>query len=160
MKKIILSCTYLMFLFFTSCDWVIDLYVKNESSNDIIVFIKEKYNLDEDTLLSINNSYPYYKEYQKISPQETSDIWGEMNGCKSWKQYYKHHNIKDYLYLFVLAADTLAKYSWAEIRERNLILVRYDLTYKDIELFSPLYYPPTPEMRDIKMWPPYSTFEK
>ena len=43
MKKIILSCTYLMFLFFTSCDWVIDLYVKNESSNDIIVFIKEKY---------------------------------------------------------------------------------------------------------------------
>ena len=84
MKKIILSCTYLMFLFFTSCDWVIDLYVKNESSNDIIVFIKEKYNLDEDTLLSINNSYPYYKEYQKISPQETSDIWGEMNGCKSW----------------------------------------------------------------------------
>ena len=160
MKKIILSCTYLIFLFFASCDWIIELEVKNESSNDIVVLIKEKYNLDEDTLLSINNTYPYYEEWQKISPQETGDIWGEMNGCTSWKEYYKNHNIKDYLHLFVLDVDTLANYSWSEIRERNLILVRYDLTYKDIELFLPLYYPPTPEMRDIKMWPPYSTFEK
>lgn len=160
-KQFTLSCSCLIFLILASCDWMIDVDVKNESSNDIVVLIKEKYTLDEDTLLSIDNSFPLYKEWQRISPKETGrNIWGEMNGCKSWKEYYKNHNIKDYIYMYILDVDTLDNYSWSEIRDRNLVLARYDLTYKDLDLFPTLYYPPTPAMRDIKMYPPYTTFEK
>ena len=37
------------------------------------------------------------------------------------------------------------------------ILQRYDLTLKDMELLKhDIYYPPTPAMRNIKMWAPYS----
>ena len=63
----------------------------------------------------------------------------------------------DTIRIFIFDADTLVKYSWEEISRNYNILQRYDLTLKDMELLKhDIYYPPTPAMRNIKMWPPYS----
>ena len=46
--------------------------------------------------------------------------------------------------------------SWADIRKDNDYIVRYDLTYYDLlELDLTIPFPPTEDMRDMKMWPPY-----
>lgn len=50
---------------------------------------------------------------------------------------------------------------WLKAMEEYDILARYDLSRDDVEKFRDdkgiviLYYPPTPEMKHIKMWPPY-----
>lgn len=50
---------------------------------------------------------------------------------------------------------------WKSIVENYDVLVRYDLSLNDIDCLrddmgvATLYYPPTPEMKYIKMWPPY-----
>ena len=51
--------------------------------------------------------------------------------------------------------------AWLKAMEETDVLARYDLSLEDIDRFRDdkgvvtLYYPPTPEMKDIKMWPPY-----
>lgn len=63
----------------------------------------------------------------------------------------------DTIRIFIFDTDTLAKYSWEEISRNYNILQRYDLTLKDMKLLKhDIYYPPTPAMRNIKMWPPYN----
>ena len=51
--------------------------------------------------------------------------------------------------------------AWLKAMEETDVLVRYDLSREDMSRFRDkngivtLYYPPTLEMKDIKMWPPY-----
>lgn len=51
--------------------------------------------------------------------------------------------------------------AWYKAMEETDVLARYDLSWEDIQSFRDdkgivtLYYPPTPEMKHIKMWPPY-----
>ncbi len=66
----------------------------------------------------------------------------------------------DTLCVFVFNADTLEFYGWDYVKEHYLIAQRYDLTLNDLyRLDWQLAFPPTPEMRDIKMWPPYGTYD-
>ena len=41
---------------------------------------------------------------------------------------------KDTLYISILSADTVAKYDWEIIKERNMILKRYSISLKDNDL--------------------------
>ena len=51
--------------------------------------------------------------------------------------------------------------AWFKAMDENDVLIRYDLSLEDMNRFRnkegvvTLCYPPTPEMKDIKMWPPY-----
>ena len=68
----------------------------------------------------------------------------------------KTNTTSDTLSVFVFHIDTLLNHSWKEIRDGYKILVRYDLSAKDLEsLRGEIYYPPTMAMRNIKMFPPY-----
>ena len=65
---------------------------------------------------------------------------------------------EDTLHYFIFDADTINAYSWNEIKEGYKILRRYDLSGNDIELLKEsITYPPSPKMRDMKMYPPYSS---
>ena len=66
----------------------------------------------------------------------------------------------DTLIIFVFNSDTLATYGWENVKDDYLISQRYDLSLNDLKRMNwHLSFPPTEEMRNIKMWPPYGTYD-
>ena len=75
---------------------------------------------------------------------------------------YEHSLGHKILMVFVFDADTIDYYGWSYIRDNhiNITKQRYDLSLDDlIKLDFILQFPPTEEMRNIKMWPPYGTYD-
>lgn len=69
----------------------------------------------------------------------------------------------DTVCFFVFATDTLNAYSDEEVTEKYKVLQRYDLSLDDALFFSDdkdLTFPPSEDMKHIKMWPPYGTYDK
>ena len=64
----------------------------------------------------------------------------------------------DMFCLFIIAKDTMEKYDFNTIRIGYKILQRYDLSGKNFARYK-ISYPPTEEMKDIKMYPPYSNVQ-
>jgi hypothetical protein len=66
----------------------------------------------------------------------------------------------DTLIVFVFNADTLSDYGWDNVKDCYKVAQRYDLSLSDIQNLNwKLAFPPTEEMRNIKMWPPYGTYD-
>lgn len=62
----------------------------------------------------------------------------------------------DTLSIFVMSNDSVKKYSYDGISKENNILVRYDLGISDMHSLDFTFpYPPSPQMRDMKMYPSY-----
>ena len=62
----------------------------------------------------------------------------------------------DTLRLFIFQDDIVDNYGWEKVHDDYMILVRYDLSKEDIQrLNTDIHYPPTEEMRDVHMYPPY-----
>jgi hypothetical protein len=62
----------------------------------------------------------------------------------------------DTLSIYIFSADALDNSSWNDIKTGYKILRRYDLSLEDIKkLDNKIYYPPTPEMQHMKMYPAY-----
>lgn len=61
-----------------------------------------------------------------------------------------------YYSVFIIDGETVLEKSWETIRKDNDYIVRYDLTFYDLKtLKQTIPFPPTEDMRDMKMWPPY-----
>ena len=90
-------------------------------------------------------------------PQENSEKKYAFEGTgTSWELVYKNLMPNDTLSVFIFDAEVLENTDWEEIRDNYMILKRYDLSLEDLQkLDFTLYYPPTEEMKDIKMYPPY-----
>jgi hypothetical protein len=79
----------------------------------------------------------------------------------SLEDIIKEHIPSDTLSIYYFHPDTLAKYTWEEIRQGYKILRRYDLSIEDIRKLKDkngvpeISYPPTEAMKDMKMYPPY-----
>ena len=72
-----------------------------------------------------------------------------------WEEIFKSLP-NDTLSVYIFNKDTLDKYSWREIREDHKYLIRYDLSAEDLnKLRDVVSYPPSAEMRNMKMYPPY-----
>ena len=72
----------------------------------------------------------------------------------------------DTVSIFVFSTDTLSLLGWEAVRDAYNIIQRYDISLNEyISLYTNLparefpSFPPTPEMRNIKMWPPYGTYD-
>ena len=77
----------------------------------------------------------------------------ELSECRS-----SRNNI---LMVFVFNADTLETHGWDYAKEHNMVMQRYDLSLTDLQNLNwTLTFPPTEEMRNIKMWPPYGTYDE
>ena len=78
----------------------------------------------------------------------------------SWDTYesiLKH----DTLMVFVFNADTLSTYGWDYAKEHYMVAQRYDLSLSDLQNLNwRLTFPPTEEMRNMKMWPSYGTYDE
>jgi len=83
----------------------------------------------------------------------------EINNEAHFRSQYSDDQFflpSDTLSIFFFDPDTLKKYDWQIIREEYKILVRYDFSQKDLQRLKwCIYYPPTEEMKDMKMYPPY-----
>jgi hypothetical protein len=113
--------------------------------------------LGKDTLLPI---LPYFENDSSLQWAFKNPTYEAGTFCidgKDWAHAFKFWEI-DTLRIFILSPDTISKYGWENVRTNYRILVRYDLSYSNIENESGnilLSYPPTPDMRNIKMFPPY-----
>ena len=90
-----------------------------------------------------------------------------MRTLGTWEENWKL-SPNDTLSFFFFHRDTIDKYSWEEIRQYNKTLVRYDIGTGDLMRLPKFYYnnvnsasdpviiyPPTEQMRFIRMYPPY-----
>ncbi len=60
------------------------------------------------------------------------------------------------LSVYLFKQEDVDNFGWEYLSEHNGYLVRYDLRLNDLRLLNDtLYYPPTPAMKDIHMFPPY-----
>jgi hypothetical protein len=72
----------------------------------------------------------------------------------------------DTLSIFYFHADTVSEYSWEKIQREYKVLRRYDLSIEDIRLLynkhdvPEIPYPPDERMKNMKMYPPYGTYNE
>ncbi|MDR2424916.1 MAG: hypothetical protein LBD59_09375 [Prevotellaceae bacterium] len=141
---------------------------ESETCHRGITFFNNYY---KDTYISSMRSYPDtlydVTRYYFIVSQAvfTKTLSGHNNrrsistrrGCaESWFQY--GDTIKS---CFVFDADVLENESAQTILDNYLVLQRYDLTLDNlIQLNFMLPFPPTEEMKHIRMYPPYGTYNE
>ena len=66
----------------------------------------------------------------------------------------------DTLIVFVFNSDTLSSRGWDYVKDHNNVTQRYDLSLSNLRNLNwRIAFPPTEEMRNIKMWPPYGTYD-
>lgn len=124
------------------------LFFKNTSNKNLKYAIGRNY---PDTI-------PMVEDIRVVTIDALSSRSIEWSGVE-WKYIYESYYASDTMSLFILSCDTLAKYSWDQIREDYNILVRYDLSLKDLyKLDFRIVYPPNETMKNMKMYPPYETF--
>lgn len=125
------------------------LFIQNKSHHSISAFFNDNENhkaIYPDTSISIVEQGIIH-----IPKGEKEAIAGSTN----WESVFEVSVPNDTLSIFIIHSDTLAKYSWFEIRRDYNILKRYDLSYQDLERLNwNVYYPSTAEMEGIKMYPP------
>lgn len=74
----------------------------------------------------------------------------------SKKEFNLHFKSGIYSIFIIDAQTAFHEKSWEQIQEDYDILVRYDLTFDDIrKLGKVIPFPPTEEMKGMKMFPPY-----
>jgi len=87
----------------------------------------------------------------KIWPHTAS----HQGGIISTEEVFRRHNI-DTLSIYFFDAETVDNIPWETIREEYKVLKRYDLSLEDIQFLDyEISYPPTEQMKDMRMYPPY-----
>ena len=127
------------------------IYLKNESGYMLSCFVADGINSGfsyPDTLL------PAYPNPFCIANSilESGWIFGRKG---SWESIlsYTHSGV---LSVYIFKQEDVDNLGWKYLSEHNGYLVRYDLRLNDLRLLNDtLYYPPTPAMKDINMFPPY-----
>ena len=163
MKKVFMNlclCFILFSLFSSQCvkirnEYTLDLI--NNSDHNIGYYFTTggRYGTHfPDTLLPNTNDWVLY-DYSKVNSPG-------LLIRQEWKVYFSSLP-KDTLSVFIFHTDTLNKYTWEEVRDRYLILKRYDLSLDDLMKLKNDYsvpeitYPPDERMKGMKMYPPYGS---
>lgn len=114
-------------------------------------------NMDINTLLVWGESRSHYPD-TLLPSLDMSDVLNRIKPLeRDYWEYFKFDGI-DTLCLFILSPDTIAQYGWDKVREDYNILARYDLCVMPSELRKlgfEVSYPPTEDMKDVKMYPSY-----
>ena len=152
-KRYLIICSII--LSFCSCVY---------EGHETIIF---RNNTDKDIYIARSLEYPdttywpwdmLFKTWGRISAFSSSNP-----EALSMFPPYEHSLGHKILMVFVFDADTIDYYGWSYIRDNhiNITKQRYDLSLDDlIKLDFILQFPPTEEMRDIKMWPLYGTYDR
>lgn len=128
----------------------LSLYIQNNSNHRIKPVINGKY-----------MTGPYYPDTSLFDKKPEGIIIEPrvkeiFSGARGSYQSLYNDAPSDTISFVIYDADTLSKHPWETIRQQYNILQRYDLSLQDLQKLNyTLYYPPTPAMKDMKMWPKY-----
>ena len=134
------------------------LEIYNDSSSSICYFcpsVPEMINNQvpctyPDTTICFKKPYGYLAF---IEPGEIRTAHGQARYLEDWFYYFPNDTIS----VFLFDGETVENVPWETVVKEYLVLQRYDLSIEDMKkLDRTIHYPPTPEMRDIHMWPPYA----
>ena len=101
-----------------------------------------------DTILPETNRYIVYNMEKELSS-------GLEHHFPTWEKYFSLLP-RDTLSIYIFHSDTLNKYPWNIVKEKYMILKRYDLSLSDLkQLDFKVPYPPSSAMSNMKMYPPY-----
>ena len=175
MKKYVsLSIAFIASLMFCGCepieDWLAEhightmLYFKNNSNYKVSVFSIamppyqcSNVNIYPDTSLPLQPPLSLI-EIDDVEPYRSKVI---IDISWKWEEVFEEFNT-DTIPFFVIRTDSLNILGWDSIRMSYNILQRYDVSIEDvceILIRSDMTFPPSVEMKSIKMWPPYGTYD-
>ena len=150
----------LSFVFF-SCEPAVDFSIMTiEKLDSLYVFIPERRTIaPRDTSICFSREDLMCVKY--FNPDADGYYFANIGlGMGTFPHLFETEWQTDTIHVFLFDVEIVNSISWKEIADRYLILQRYDFSLKDIEeLKHTFFYPPTPEMAHIHMWPPYETIK-
>ena len=125
------------------------IFMCNLSNNEVVVWGT----YDQTNGTRLPNERPVC---EPINPIEEMSHYYSTFIMSEGKDWPKSLSDTDTIRVFVFDSEKYNETDWSTIRDQYLILLRYDFTKAELDALGWLIaYPPTPEMKDIKMWPPY-----
>ena len=130
---------------FSSCEGDYNISMKNNSPYTIHVYCKEK-SAKFDTV-DFKGTMKYVPP---ISQNQEDFVYGMFGGM--WLKWEDHIGV---LSVYIIHKDSLEKYGEDVLSDKNRYIL-YEVTGKQLDEFdSKLYFPPTPSMKDVVMYPSY-----
>lgn len=184
MKKLLFICSFFVLTCFESCIvyegtdegyrvWYV-CNVVNQSPIDILVYdaggnhftpavypdtlLPEVWRYDFDINGSPDAELPPMDPCENIvAPGDTFPVLPTMMS-KYTRWLFKSYYHDGYYSVFIIDGQKVLDKGWDAVRRDNDVIVRYDLTYDDLILLDKtIPYPPTEDMKEMKMWPPYTS---
>ncbi len=116
--------------------------ITNNANHSISYYIGELY---PDTLITQDKPHLLYTLHPRSSYKPSY-----------WDTWEEHFSKIEKLSIFIFHTDTLDKYTWDEIRDKYMVLKRYDVNFEDFKsVHWQVEYPPTEIMKGIEQYPPY-----
>ena len=124
-------------------------------------------NSDKQLYVIANLSYPdttfyhpwpidRYHEWVNAKSSNENTLESGWN-CHESNFIYKYP--ADTLMVWIFDVQENMHMGWDSVIDNHVVLQNYYLSIKDLQSLDwRIYYPPTPEMRKMKMWPPYGTY--
>ncbi len=157
MKKIhliICSCFLLTAMTCTHESETEHHYITMSNTSDYDIYVDRSFDYPDTSLKHSQNVMTPGWHLKVDSHSDDRDVFACRSSYESWFNYI------DKLIVFVFNADTLERYGWEYAKDNNLVSQRYDLSLDDLrQLNWRLTFPPTEEMSNIEMWPPYGTYD-
>ena len=146
---------FLVSLILVSCEpftekfYTIEL---NNHSNSMIRYTYDKTN-------NRNMNYPDTLIYDNRDNIFLSPLSANSNtyidSRKPWSEVINNLP-NDTLSFYIFAEDTINSYPWEIISTEYKVLKRYDFSVQDLESLNyKISYPPTGQMKNVRMYPPY-----
>ena len=171
MKKVISIFCFLTVLSMVLCRWhesYYYLFFDNRTGDTLGVFMGTGFFegvpvVYPDTLLPKDTiaykGFLFSECLGAYPPHERTSYMSIVN--EEWDEFLRKTLPRDTMSIFVINNDTLRKYGYEMVREKNMIVVRYELSTSNIrELDYTIPYPPSPQMKDMRMSPKYESLLK
>lgn len=128
------------------------IYLKNNSDYEIC------YTYDRENLRHMNypdTLIPKVKEENLFLSPLSAGYNTLITSRESWNQVIMRLP-NDTLSIYIFKEATINSYPWEIISSEYKILKRYDFSVQDLESLNyKISYPPTEQMKNVRMYPPY-----
>lgn len=172
MKNKITSISFILLLCFvySGCDGFFadkryDMTFKNDADYSISIYSLLIPPINStDPIVYPDTSLPFQEPSLNIKEIRPHDFIIYSSTAVDIPTRYGRRNT-DTISFYVFSTDSLDLLGWDSLRSSYNILQRYDISINEyISLYNNLTwdfpcFPPCKEMRDIKMWPPYGTYD-
>lgn len=165
MKKILMFIVLIVSVVLSSCDGIGDVFdIVNRTEVDLIIVWGYNNERNDSTIIINRRSGTLSStmtEFGTIPPNSNAvyDIFGGWWVQSQYCDKYIDLECHGLMRFFIVKESDVARYGWKKVVEEDMVLQRYDFTDKDLEMIDrKVYFPPTPTMQNINMWPPYDTY--